>query len=294
MTSILTYFPDPIRSALRPYVLNDTYGIEEIRLRPGKNVEICGRTVHELPVLFTESCRHAFLSHITSHSLYRLEEQIKRGYITVAGGHRIGFAGQAVLRNGEVAAMEHLAFFNIRLAKEKKGIAEPLARMIYHERWHSTLLIGPPQSGKTTLLRDIARLCGSGSADRSIAPVKTIVIDERSELAGCLNGVPQLDVGTRTDVLDACPKSEGMMMMIRSMSPDVLVADEIGRPEDTAALEEALNAGVAVMASVHAESLSEAARRPVIERIIQAGLFRYYVVLNRNKRWTVQKEWVTA
>ena len=87
--------------------------------------------------------------------------------------------------------------------------------------------------------------------------MKVGIIDERSEIAGCLRGVPGFDVGPRTDVLDGCPKAEGMMMMIRSMSPDVLIVDEIGRPEDAEAVIEALHAGISVIATAHGSSIQD-------------------------------------
>ncbi len=284
--TILPYLPEPISSAVAP-LLNKDPAIEEIRLRTGKKIELSGPKQYLLDVYFSEVERASFVNKVTKHSFYRLEEQLKRGYVTIEGGHRIGIAGQAVLKEGIIASMTNLSFFNIRIAKEKKEAATPLLPYLYKDGWNSTLLIGPPRSGKTTLLRDIARIAGTGSVKEKIPPLKTSVVDERSEIAGCLHGVPQLDVGTRTDVLDACPKSEGMMMMIRSMSPDVLVVDEIGRTEDAYALTEALNAGIAVVATVHARTFEEAIRRPVIRLIRESGLFTRYIEVNRRRSYTI-------
>lgn len=112
---------------------------------------------------------------------------------------------------------------------------------------------------------------------------KVGIVDERSELAGCLQGVPQRDVGPRTDVLDACPKAAGMMMLIRSMSPDVLIVDEVGRPEDGEAVWEAIHAGVAVICSAHGADVSEVAQRPMLGKLIQYGAFSRYIVLSRSQ-----------
>lgn len=287
--TILPYLSETIYQAVSPLLKCDPT-IEEIRLRTGQEIELSGTRTHVLPVVFSEHDRTTFVHKITKHSVYRLEEQLKRGYLTIEGGHRIGLAGQAVVKNGSVSSMTNLSFFNIRIAKEKKGTADRLLPSLYQQRWKSMLVIGPPRSGKTTLLRDIARVAGTGNEKRRIPALKTCIVDERSEIAGCLNGVPQLDVGKRTDVLDACPKSEGMMMMIRSMSPDVLIVDEIGRMEDAQALSEALNAGIAVIATVHARSLDEAVRRPVIRQIKESGLFELYVELDQAHSWKVVKQ----
>src|SRR5699024_2361318 len=178
--------------------------------------------------------------------------------------------------------MRDLSSLNIRIAKEKKGVALPiLPYLVEGGRLLNTLVISPPQHGKTTLLRDLARVISYGNVH--LSGKKVGIVDERSEIAACVHGMPQRDVGPRTDILDACPKAEGIMMMIRSMSPDVIIADEIGRPEDTVAIQEALNAGVCMMTSVHGSSLSDITRRPTFSRMIGQGMFQRYILLGRSK-----------
>ncbi|MCK9905711.1 hypothetical protein MXD63_37700, partial [Frankia sp. Cpl3] len=162
----------------------------------------------------------------------------------------------------------------------KKGVAEKILPCLFEQgRIHNTLIISPPQCGKTTLLRDIARSLSYGSEWASSR--KVAIVDERSELAGCLNGVPQRDVGPRTDVLDACPKAVGMMMMIRSMSPDAIIVDEIGRSEDGEAVWEAIHAGVSIICSAHGIDIADVAQRPMLGKLIQHGAFSRYIVLSR-------------
>jgi stage III sporulation protein AA len=143
------------------------------------------------------------------------------------------------------------------------------------------MVIGPPQTGKTTLLRDIARIISTGNSTMGFQANKVGIVDERSEIAGCVNGVPQLTFGHRLDVLDACPKAEGMMMMIRSMSPDVLIVDEIGRKEDAEAIQEAVHAGIKLIMTTHGTSLEEIRNRPSLREILEQKIFQRFIVLSR-------------
>ncbi|QHT60432.1 stage III sporulation protein AA [Paenibacillus lycopersici] len=236
----------------------------------------------------TDVCRK-MLERVTNHSLYAMEEELRRGYITVAGGHRIGLAGRTVLEGGAVRGIRDIAAFNVRIAREVVGAsASLLPKLLDHRRQtlQSTLVIAPPQQGKTTLVRDLARAASSG--EWAYPPAagwpgrKVGIVDERSEIAACVRGVPTFDVGPRTDVLDACPKAEGMMMMLRSLSPDIMIVDEIGREEDAAAILDASHAGVAVIATAHALDLEDARARPVIGRLLDAGAFRLCAQLQRS------------
>ena len=167
--------------------------------------------------------------HVCHSSIYAYEDEIRKGYITIKGGHRIGISGQVVTDDyGRGRTVKNISFLNIRIAHEVKGAASGVLPHIYEDgEIRSTLIISPPGFGKTTLLRDLVRTISDGN--RYGRGRNSCVIDERSEIAGCYNGIPQLDVGIRTDVLDACPKSVGMIMMIRSMGPEVVAVDELGK-----------------------------------------------------------------
>ena len=283
METIWRILPQDVQNALNHLTQGQVSNIEEIRLRVNRPVELVlngySRFLDKCPYFSLSGVRHV-LDRLGEYSLYTLEEELKRGYVTIEGGHRIGLAGRVVTDNGHVKMIRDISSFNIRIAREKIGAAKKLVGwLVDHQSWLNTLIIGPPQAGKTTLLRDIARLASCG--EEKMPSIKVGIVDERSEIAGCVKGVPQNDLGNRVDVLDACPKAEGMMMMIRSMSPDLIVVDEIGRKEDTEALFEALNAGVSIVASAHGFGLNQLQQRPSVRPLIDQRLFERYVVISR-------------
>jgi stage III sporulation protein AA len=226
------------------------------------------------------------VSLVTRASVYAWEEELARGFCTLPGGHRVGFAGRAVLEGGRVVSQRSFTSLCLRLARQVPGAADPVLPRIRDGGGglRPTLVFGPPGSGKTTLLRDLARQASRGRPDLGLRGLRVAVVDERSELAGCRDGRPQFDLGPRTDVLDGVPKDQGMAMALRALGPEVLVCDEVGRPEDAEAVEDAARAGVAVVASAHAGSAEELRRRPVLERLLAGGAFPCLVRLGPDRR----------
>jgi stage III sporulation protein AA len=292
---LLSMIPQQFRDCLRQLPNQVLAQLEEIRIRKEQPIELIYGNVSRFLCSNGELSAHPkkgwkigahemekITNLISQHSIYALEEELKRGYVTITGGHRIGITGKAMLEKGEVKAIRDISGFNIRIAREKKGVALPLIPYLLESgRILNTLILSPPQCGKTTLLRDLARVFSYGNVH--LSGKKVSIVDERSEIAGSINGIPQKDVGPRTDILDACPKAEGIMMLIRSMSPDVIIADEMGRSEDAMAVQEALNAGVSIITSAHAASLQDLNRRPTLSRMMAQGMFERYIVLGRSK-----------
>lgn len=203
----------------------------------------------------------AILNHICQDSFYAFEDELKQGFLTTAGGHRVGISGQAVLDDrGHIKTIKNIAFLNIRIAHQVWGAADRILPLVYDRgELLNTLILAPPGCGKTTLLRDLIRQVSDGNG---FGPGQTVgVVDERSELAGSCMGVPQNDLGIRTDVLDACPKTEGMLLLLRAMSPGVIAIDELGSREEMEALQRAAACGCRVLATAHGQTLDDVGNR---------------------------------
>lgn len=290
---ILRLFPEKIRGRWRE-VAGQAEKLQEIRLRAGRPLTILvdgkerfvdpgGRIVDRQEAAARQESAELeeILRHLCQYSIYAFADEIRQGFLTVQGGHRIGLAGQALL-DGEnrVVNLKYIRYLNIRIAHQVKGAADPLIPLLYERgRVVSTLLISPPGGGKTTMLRDIIRQISNGTAyGRGI---NVSVVDERSEIAGSFLGIAQNDVGIRTDVLDGCPKVEGMMRLIRAMSPQALAVDELGGIEDMQALRMANGCGCRLLATIHGGSLEEVLRKNFMRYAVEEGLFERYVVLDR-------------
>lgn len=282
--NIITKLPD--------YIKNQ---IEEIRLRVSKPlmIDINGKERYvatdgnliDSPInVYTvtlEDCDKA-IQLISKSSLYAFEEEIKNGYITLKGGYRVGICGKCVLDNDNIKTITNITGFNYRIMRECIGVSDDIMRYIIKppNTILNTLIISPPQCGKTTLLRDISRNLSNGIKKLDFAGINISIIDERSEIAACFRGVPQNDIGFRTDILDACPKHIGIIMMIRSMSPKAIVTDEIGKAEDVLAIHEALNAGVKIITTIHGNDINDISRKEYIKDLIKCKEFDRYIILS--------------
>ena len=206
--------------------------------------------------VFSKEDVDVLFNHICNYSPYAYESQLKQGFLTVAGGHRVGVCGQVVLQDGKISLMKQVQFLHVRIVHEIPGVGNAILPYLFdHGQFLNTLIISSPGVGKTTMLRDLTKSLSDGN--RYADGKQICIVDERSELAGCYMGIPQNHVGKRTDVLDACPKAEGMMMAIRSMGPEIIVVDELGLQGDYEAVEKASVCGIKILASVHGDNLDE-------------------------------------
>lgn len=273
--------------------------IEEIRLRVNKPLIINGnqkdyfynekskkleRNMDKAYIVTKEDLEQTFQI-ICKYSIHSFMDDIKKGFITLRGGHRVGIVGKAIVENGKVENMKHISSLNIRISKEVKNCSDKVMNHIIKSptKINNTIIISPPQCGKTTLLRDIVRNLSNGSEKHNFEGVNVALIDERNEIAGSYLGIPQMDVGIRTDIIETCPKDVGIIMVLRSMSPNVIVTDEIGTESDIKALYSALNGGVGLITTVHGDSIEDIRNRKELNNLLNEELFKKVILLSAKR-----------
>lgn len=298
--NILIKLPESMRDRIEKLPAQTLQQLEEIRIRTNTDtLLISGGREYSLRDgdEITAEVLEEILNRLLDYSYYAYEEELSRGYITIEGGHRVGICGRVTLENGQVHLIKDVSSLNIRRSREITGASEKILGVVLSPAKapaesvpnagisagcgdekspvtsdlfgacssaadcgrmvvRNTLIISPPKCGKTTMLRDLAR-------NLSNAGFRIGICDERSEIAGCYDGKTSYDLGPRTDVLDGCPKADGILMLIRAMSPDVVMTDEIGKPEDAAAIRSALSAGVKIITTIHGSSFEDAAKSAV-------------------------------
>jgi stage III sporulation protein AA len=301
---VFNFIFEDIRKLLEKINRSNLETLEEIRLRANKPVMIINRSGD----WFVDRDGKLSKNHVSSYgvrqweiaktlelmsenSIYAFQEDIRNGFITLKGGHRVGVAGKAVMDGSSIKSIKDISGLNIRLSREVYGCSEKVIKHIINKNSvYNTLIISPPQCGKTTILRDVARVLSDGIDEYNFKGKKVGIIDERSEIAACYKGIPQNNVGVRTDVLDACPKRLGMSIMLRSMSPDVIITDEIGNDGDRDAVHKVINAGVKIITSAHGYNISELKSRQEVLSLIKERVFERYIVLsNRQGPGTVEE-----
>lgn len=248
--------------AIGGVVKNEDFStLEEIRLRCGRSLTLCIAGGFKKLAHTVRQCEiDQALQLVSNSSVYAYIEEIKNCFITLEGGHRVGLCGRTVVCGGEVQNIIQISGMNFRIARQVIGAADKIMPHITKNGIQNTLIISPPQCGKTTIIRDIARMLG--------AQHKVSVIDERGEIAAMHNGTPQHDVGEMTDVLDLCPKAVGIPLMLRSMSPEVIITDEIACC-DIDAVKQALSTGVKIIATAHGNNYEHVMKRIKLQPVIE-------------------------
>lgn len=265
----------PLRAA-QLGALENQREVEELRLRAGRPPSVrCagGERELELAAVTAQELRE-ILSRAARYSVHSYAESLKHGYITLAGGHRLGICGTAAEENGQVIGVRGLSSVNLRIARQITDVAAQIAPWIGEDAPQSVLLLSPPGFGKTTLLREWVRLISDRGYTVAIA-------DERSEVAALADGVPQFAVGRCTDVLENCTKKQAALMLLKTMSPALLAFDEITAPEDVEAVSLCAHCGTAVIASAHAADVDDLRQRPLYRALLALHVFGYAVVIER-------------
>ena len=287
---ILRYFPDNIRVVLENEI-NNNLVIEEIRIRNSKPIILKLNNSEKIInyIVQTEDVLK-ILQSICENSIYSYQNQICEGFITIKGGHRIGITGSAVIENNQVKNLNYISNLNFRIARQIIGCSNNIIKEIINKEEntiYNTLIVSPPGAGKTTLLRDIIRNLSNGTEE--IRGKNIGVVDERGEIAAMYKGIPQNDLGIRTDIIENIKKSVGMKMLIRSMAPEIIVADEIGSKEDVQEINYAVCSGIKGIFTAHGNLLEDLKLNPAIAELIEKYIFERLIFLDKNNKGKVNK-----
>lgn len=281
---LMKFFPERVRGVIgeQKIIYRE---IREIRFRVNRPVamNIGGREVFLMdgnrPYIADRALLKQMLEYMSGFSVYAFEEEIRQGYITLTGGHRVGISGKPVVRGGEITHFHYISGFHFRISHEVRGAGKELLPYLYEGgTLCNTLILSPPGFGKTTVLRDLVRLISDGNEYGRGMNVG--VVDERSEIAGCYLGTPQNDVGMRTDLLDDCPKAQGMQMLLRAMGPQVIAVDELGGKEDVQAVLKTSRCGIKMVMTAHGADINELRQKKDMEELFQNHVFDRFIILN--------------
>ena len=289
ISQVILYLPRHIGDIISRLISKTQIEIDEIRLRANcpLTISVFGESCFVTPTggisnhesdayrLSAQEVQTAF-SAVCENSVYAHLEELRQGFITIKGGHRVGVCGKAVTEDGRIKTFKEISSLNFRIANQIIGIADGIIDSIIKGKGvTSTLIISPPGMGKTTLLRDIARQV----SDRGF---RCGIADDRGELAAMHLGVASNLVGAQTDIIDGAPKAEAIEMLLRTMSPEVIISDEIASDSDVAALRVASGTGVAIIATTHGAAIEEVMRRNVLLPLFKDKIFSQAVLLSRD------------
>lgn len=281
--NILEYFPNKIVQAILNSINEkEIETLEEIRIRVSKPIilKLANKEIIVEYIVTTQDILE-IVEKITENSMYSYQQQICSGYITLKGGHRVGISGNVVMEENKVINVNYIYSLNFRIARQIIGVADKVVNeVIKNDEVSNTLIISKPGAGKTTILRDLIRI---------ISKTKTVgVVDERGEIAAMYKNEPQNDLGIKVDILSNISKSLGIKMLVRSMAPDIIVADEIGTKEDIEAIKYAVTSGVKGIFTAHANNIEDIKKSPILKELLDLNLIDKIIILDKNNRENIE------
>lgn len=288
--NIMRCFPIKVSKRIEDYFLSENINLnllEEIRIRTNRPILLkIGQTEKKIEYIISAEEILETLQHICDNSIYSYQSQICNGYITMQGGHRVGITGNCVIKEGKVNNINYISSLNFRIAKQVLGASNKIIKYVIKEEEntiYNTLIVSPPGVGKTTILRDLIRKLSNGIEQINYLGMNIGVVDERGEIAAMYRGIPQNDVGIRTDVLDNVTKALGLSMLIRSMAPKVIVADEIGNKEEIQPIMQAICSGIKGIFTAHGSSIEDIKLNPTLRELAENGVFERIIFLSDKK-----------